>query len=127
MNREWLDIIVKKRSAGPTVGAPSERSMQLFSMSYDMDAFRLFTQSDGFIKMFDIDADTRQKVDADDEYLVLFCMRFLKQVLFGEVSIPLREGAAKERYEQRKDVIQQKHEENIKKYHVRDPSEGAEK
>jgi Fe-S-cluster containining protein len=127
MNREWLDIIVKKRSAGPTVGAPSERSMQLFSMSYDMDAFRLFAQSDGFTKMFDIDDELRKGIDEDDEVLVAFCMRFLKQVLFGEFSISLREGAAKERYEQRKDVIQKKHAENIKKYHVRDPQEGAEK
>ncbi|MDH3638561.1 MAG: YkgJ family cysteine cluster protein, partial [Gammaproteobacteria bacterium] len=31
-NREWRDIILKKRSSGPTVGAPSERSLQLFDM-----------------------------------------------------------------------------------------------
>jgi len=127
MNREWLDIIVKKRSAGPTVGAPSERSMQLFSMSYDMDAFRLFTQSDGFTNMFEIDSELRKGIDEDDQVLVEFCMRFLKQVLFGEHTIKLKEGAAKQRYEERKDVIKQKHEENVKKYHVRDPQEGAEK
>ncbi|HEC29692.1 MAG TPA: YkgJ family cysteine cluster protein [Gammaproteobacteria bacterium] len=125
MNREWLDIIVKKRSAGPTVGAPSERSMQLFSMSYDLDAFRMFTQSDGFIKMFDLDSELRKGIDEDDTTLTRFCMRFLKQVLFGEHTIKLKEGAAKLRYEERKDVIKSKHEENVKKYSLRDPTEGT--
>ena len=37
MNREWRDIILKKRSSGPTIGKPCERSLQLFDMcSYDM-------------------------------------------------------------------------------------------
>ena len=126
LNREWLDIIVKKRSAGPTVGAPSGRSMQLFSMSYDMDAFRMFTQSDSFVNMFDLDADTRKALDEDDEALLKFCMRFLKQVLFGEMSIPLKQGAAKRRYEERKDIIKKKHEENIEKHKLRDPRDEAE-
>lgn len=31
-NREWRDVILKQRSSGPTVGAPSARSLQLFDM-----------------------------------------------------------------------------------------------
>ncbi len=126
MNRDWLDIIIKKRSSGPTVGAPSQRSMQLFSQSYDLDGFRLFTQSDGFVKMFDLDDEQRKAIDENDEELVRFCMRFLKQVLFGEQTIPMKDGAVKARYEQRKDVIQKKHQENVEKYSLRDPAAGGE-
>ncbi|NOY67136.1 MAG: YkgJ family cysteine cluster protein [Gammaproteobacteria bacterium] len=125
MNREWLDIIIKKRSAGPTVGAPSERSMQLFSMSYDLDGFRLFTQGDGFVKMFEIDNDLRKGIDENDEELTRFCLRFLKQVLFGEHTIKVKEGAAKERYEERKDIIKGKHDANVEKYSLRDPTKGV--
>ena len=77
--------------------------------------------------MFNIDDELRKGMDEDDETLVRFCMRFLKQVLFGEHTISLNEGVAKQNYEERKDVIQKKHEEHIKKYHVLDPQVGAEK
>lgn len=126
MNRDWLDIIVKKRSAGPTVGKPSERSFQLFYLaSYDLDGFRAFTQSDSFSAMFDLTADERRALDEDDEALLAFAMRFLKQVLFGEMSIALKEGAARRRYEERKDVIARKHEEEVERYRLRDPTEGG--
>jgi hypothetical protein len=126
-NREWLDVIVKKRSAGPTVGAPSERSFQLFYLvSYDLDGFRKFTQSEGFNNLFDLDEETRKGLDENDKALLEFAMRYLQQVLFGELTIPLKEGAAKQRYEQRKDVIQKRYEDTVEKYRLRDPREGAE-
>ena len=63
MNREWRDIILKKRSSGPTVGKPSQRSMQLFDMcSYDMDSFREFIQTQGFQTMFDLDGAALSKI-----------------------------------------------------------------
>jgi hypothetical protein len=96
-------------------------------MAYDQDAFRMFTQSKGFVELFAIDAETRRQLDEDDEVLLLFCMRFLKQVFFGEKTIKIKEGAAEKRYEARKDAIMNKHQENIQKYHARDPSEGTEK
>ena len=124
MNREWLDIIVKKRSAGPTVGAPSERSFQLFYLaSYDLDGFRAFTQTAGFNAMFDLDADARKALDEDDEALLNFAMRFLKQVLFGEFTIPVKQGAAKQRYDQRKPIIEKKWQEAVEKYRLRDPGD----
>lgn len=37
---------------------------------------------------------------------MLFGFRFLRQVLFGEETISLNEGAAEERLEQRKEILQ---------------------
>jgi Fe-S-cluster containining protein len=107
MNREWRDIVLKKRSSGPTVGKPSSRSMQLFDMcSYDMDSFREFIQSEGFQAVFDLDADQQARLKSDEDALLSFAFRFLKQVLFGEKSIPIKEGAREKRISERGEVWQ---------------------
>ena len=98
MNSEWRDIILKKRSSGPTVGRPSDRSMQLFDMcSYDIDSFREFIKTPGFEEIFDVDAATKQQLQADENELFLFAMRFLKQVLFGVMTIPVKADAREKR------------------------------
>ncbi len=123
-NREWMDIIVKKRSSGPTVGAPSQRSFELFALaSYDLDAFREFVSSDSFRAMFELDEAQERELQEDDEALLRFAMRFLKQVLFGERTIALREGAARQRYEQRKEIIERRYQENVERYRLRDPGQ----
>ena len=39
--RGWRQLILKKKSSGPTIGKPSKRSLQLFFMAcYDLDRFR---------------------------------------------------------------------------------------
>ncbi len=97
-NRAWRDIILKKRSSGPTVGAPSERSLQLFDMcSYDMDSFREFIQTEGFEKVFELSEKEKKVLVDDEDELFQFACRFLKQVLYGEQSIPTRENAKQSR------------------------------
>ena len=94
INRQWRDIVLKKRSSGPTVGRPTDRSLQLFDMcSYDIDNFRLFLQTDGFNDVFELSATEQAELLADEDRLFLFACRFLKQVLFGEQSIKRKPGA----------------------------------
>jgi Fe-S-cluster containining protein len=106
VNREWRQIVLKKRSSGPTVGKPSERSLELFFLaSYDIDGFRAFAASPGFDEVFDLERAFKQELLRDEVKLLRFGFRLLKQVLFGEMTIPLKPGAhAKriERYRQRK-------------------------
>jgi len=114
MNREWRDIILKKRSSGPAVGAPSARSLQLFDMcSYDMDSFRAFMQTDGFKEIFDIDEATMSTLIEDEDALLAFAMRFLKQALFGEHTIPLKDGARDKRVIKRREHIEARKAEKI--------------
>ncbi len=102
MNREWRDIIIKKRSAGPAIGRPSSRSLQLFDMcSYDIDSFREFIDTPGFTELFDIGEDERQRLIADEDELLVFAMRFLKQVLFGVMTIALHPCAQQRRRERK--------------------------
>ena len=122
MNRDWRDLIIKKRSSGPTIGKPSERSMQLFDMcSYDMDSFREFIQSPGFQDIFDLDGASMEGLLADEEQLLAFACRFLKQVLFGEKSIPLKAGAGERRLETRREHIEKKRQAEIEAHKTHDP------
>ena len=102
-NREWRDIVLKKRSSGPTVGAPTPRSLQLFDMcSYDIDNFRAFLQSPGFTEIFAIDGQEKQDLTEDEDKLFQFSCRFLKQVLYGEMSINVNSEASQRRVQKRK-------------------------
>ena len=105
LNREWRDVILKKRSSGPTVGQPTARSMQLFDMcSYDLDNFRAFIQTPGFRDVFDLDDEAVAALKADEDALLRFAMRFLKQALYGERTIPLKDGARDRRLERRREL-----------------------
>lgn len=96
--RGWRQLVLKKKSAGPAIGAPSLKSRQLFFMAcYDVDTFRDFVSSEAFNKLFKLDDAMRRMLMDDDVELMQFAFRFLKQVLFGEKSIDLDETAAQER------------------------------
>ena len=98
--RGWRQLILKKKSSGPTIGKPSKRSLQLFFMAcYDLDRFRAFVASDGFAALFDLPAGEMQTLLADDTALMLFGFRFLRQTLFGEATIPVHAEAAAKRTE----------------------------
>ena len=109
-NREWRRIILKKRSGGPAIGRPSQKSLDLFFLaSYDVDGFRAFVASSAFQELFELDPELLRQIATDDEALLAFAMRFLKQTLFGEISIPMRTDAAAQRlarYKQRVAAIE---------------------
>ncbi|GMR07822.1 MAG: YkgJ family cysteine cluster protein [Gammaproteobacteria bacterium] len=107
LNHEWYQIILKKRSSGPTVGKPSEMSLQLFFMcSYDVDRFRRFVMSDAFKNSYDLDDSFFAEVENDDVALMQFGFKLMKQVLFGEQTVPEREGALGKRLDERKEIIE---------------------
>lgn len=98
--RGWRQLVLKKKSAGPTIGKPSKASLQLFFMAcYDIDRFRAFVTSEGFRGLYDIPPPEMAEALADDTSLMLFAFRFLRQALFGEVTIRLHPQAAHERLE----------------------------
>ena len=98
--RGWRQLVLKKKSSGPSIGAPSLKSRQLFFMAcYDIDTFRLFVESEAFGKLFTLSAEEKTRIFADDVELLQFAFRFLKQVLFGEQTIPLDEAQSSERFQ----------------------------
>lgn len=96
--RGWRQLILKKKSSGPSIGKPSKRSLELFFMvCYDIDRFSQFVASDGFSTIYDLPAEELKNILCDDVELMQFGFRFLRQVLFGEETIPLRKEAAEQR------------------------------
>ncbi|CAK0743403.1 50S rRNA methyltransferase [Gammaproteobacteria bacterium] len=98
LGRGWRQLVLKKKSSGPTVGKPTKRSLQLFFMvCYNLDRFRQFVENPGFQQIYDLSADLWQKIRASDIELMLFGFQFLRQVLFNEMSIPLKSDAMEKR------------------------------
>jgi len=112
--RGWRQLILKKKSSGPSVGKPSKSSLQLFFMvCYDLDRFRSFVVSEGFNELYDLDTEETVEILGDDTKLMLFGFRFLKQVLFGENTIPLQHDAATKRMERYKEKLQRLEQEAV--------------
>jgi len=108
INREWRQIVLKKRSSGPTIGKPSERSMELFFLaSYNLDGFRDFISTAGFAELFELDPAEKEGLLANEDALLRFAFRFLKQALFGEITIPIRADAAAKRHERYRKRVEQ--------------------
>jgi uncharacterized protein len=108
INREWREIVLKKRSSGPTIGRPSERSFELFYLaSYDVDGFREFAASPGFDEVFALDLAFKQELMEDEVKLLRFGFQLLKQVLFGETTIPLKPDARDKRLARMKERLAQ--------------------
>ena len=94
LGRGWRQLVLKKKSSGPTIGAPSRRSLQLWFMAcYDLDRFRDFVASTAFNEVYDIPWDEMQKILSTDNELMLFAFRFLRQTMFGEESIIMKTDA----------------------------------
>ena len=135
LNREWYQLVLKKKSAGPTVGMPPKASLQLFFMaSYNLDAFRRFVLSENFRGTYQLPAEFYAEVEGDDEALLLFAYRFLRQVLFGEHTVQEAANAWERRVEQRKVVwdarremeVQRKQAAEDEKYrHQPDPGDNC--
>ena len=90
----WRQLILKKKSAGPTIGKPSQRSLQLFFVAcYDLDRFREFVVAPTFNDVYILDDALKQQLATDDVALLQFAFRLLRQVLFGEVSIDSKADA----------------------------------
>ncbi len=101
--RAWRQLILKKKSAGPTVGNPSQRSLQLFFMAcYDVDQFREFATSPSFQDVYDIPAEERAKW-GDDIELMNFGFRLIRQVLFNEMTISMHPDAMERRVARKKE------------------------
>ncbi|MEW8627004.1 MAG: YkgJ family cysteine cluster protein [Candidatus Thiodiazotropha sp.] len=107
INREWLQLMLKKKSAGPTIGRPSDTSLQFFFMcSYDVDRLRRFVLADSFKASYDMEDSFYETVEKEDLALMQFGVRLLKQVLFGDVTIPVKDNAVEKRVEERKDILE---------------------
>jgi Fe-S-cluster containining protein len=96
--RAWRQLVLKRKSAGPSIGRPTPLSNQMFFMaSYDLDRFRAFVISPSFNDTYEVPVETMAEIVADDDKLLEFAMNFLRQVLFNEKFLEERPGAQEKR------------------------------
>ena len=92
--RAWRQLVLKMKSAGPSIGSLTQTSLKFFFMaSYDLDRFREFIKSEGFSATFEIDDELRQKLYDDELELMRFGDRMIRQIMFGEETITKKDDA----------------------------------
>jgi hypothetical protein len=74
--------------------------------SYDTDRLRRFVLSDSFKASYDLDDTFYETMEKEDLALMQFGVRLLKQLLFGDVTIPVKDNAVEKRIEERKEVLE---------------------
>jgi len=96
VNRGWMDILMKMaswRSVGGPGGqdaAPQVKQM-FFMVSTDVDGLREFVMSTKFLDSYDVDPDVIDVLKTDDEALLQLGFDWMKNVLFNEPTIRLKE------------------------------------
>lgn len=122
LNREYYQLILKKKSAGPAIGAPSPTSFQFFFLiCYDIDRFKEFLNSKSFRNVYAISDEEFTQINQNDIKRLKFGYRLLRQVLFGEQSIALVEGAVDKRLEERKEILAGRREAEIAAHKEKSP------
>jgi Fe-S-cluster containining protein len=96
INRGWIDIMMKMVSwrsvGGPNAKAVSPQAKKMFFMvSTDVDAFRRFVFETRFLDTYVIDPDVVEILKTDDIALLQLGFDWLKNVLFNEQTINMRE------------------------------------
>jgi Fe-S-cluster containining protein len=96
INRGWIDIMMKMTSwrsvGGPNAKQVSTQAKKMFFLvSTDVDAFRRFVFETRFLDTYAIDSDTVEMLDTDDIALLQLGFDWLKNVLFNEQTINMKE------------------------------------
>ena len=91
INDLWMEIITSRASMGP----PEQlmKKMQMFFMvSYNLDRFRDFVFKSRFLELFNLDAELVDQAREDDVTLLKLGFDWLRFSLFGEKTMPLKNG-----------------------------------
>ncbi len=116
MNREWQQLMLMKRSGGPSVGKPPEATLQMYFMcSFDMERFRRFVLSDNFKATYDLEDSLYAVLEKEDVSLMQFGTRLMKQVFFGLRTIPEKNGVWEKRVDERQEVWEARRQAEIQR------------
>ncbi|MBF0153456.1 MAG: YkgJ family cysteine cluster protein [Magnetococcales bacterium] len=89
-NRSWMELIIKRRSAGDMVQTSLPVSEMFYMASTNPEATRQFLFDSSFMKRYQVDAQTEEQIKHDDLALTEFALAWLKSVLFGDPFVPVR-------------------------------------
>ena len=97
INRGWIDILMKMASwkslGGPMGRDVSPQTKQMFFMvSTDVDGFREFVLTSKFLETYELDDENIELIKQDDEVLLQLGFDWLKNVMFNEKTLTMREN-----------------------------------
>lgn len=108
VNAGWIDILMKAASWASTGGpfgkeiSPKTQGM-FYMVSTDIDAFRRFVFETRFLEIYDIDPDVVDVLKTNDAVLLSLGFDWLKNVIFGEPTISMKESVLREAIARRRE------------------------
>lgn len=106
-NRGWMEIILRKKSYGPTAEL-GKKAIQMFFMVYsDIDRFRRFVFESSFLEKYDMSDETIAKIKRDELELMKFGFDWLKSALFGAEAVKLKDEVLQAKVEDLKEKARQ--------------------
>ena len=84
INADWTDLIVRKRSFPANIKLTEKAKQMFFMVSYDIDQYKKFVFESNFLKRFEVDSSTIEKIKQDEVELLKFGVKWLREVLFRE-------------------------------------------
>ena len=100
MNRDWLEIVMRRRSFGHQASMSEQAQKMFFLASTDTDKFRDFVFNSSFLETYDVDQQTLDKIKDDDIEMMLFSFQYLASALFGAGDLKIKEEKIQERVSQ---------------------------
>jgi Fe-S-cluster containining protein len=97
MNREWMELVMRRKSFGPQATLSEQAQKIFFMVSTDLDKFRNFVLSDSFKDTYEIEQATIDEVEKDDIALMKFSFKYLASSLFGTQDLQIKEEKVKAR------------------------------
>lgn len=97
MNREWMELVMRRKSFGPQATLSEQAQKIFFMVSTDLDKFRNFVLSDSFQDTYEIDKATIDGIAEDDIALMKFSFKYLAASLFGTQDMKIKEEKIKAR------------------------------
>lgn len=92
-NRKWLELIIKRRSAGDMTSSSLPLSEVFYMASTSAETMRHYIFDSTFLQRYAVDPAVAAQIREDDAMLIDFAMDWLKSVLFGDPFYPLLPGA----------------------------------
>lgn len=83
MNREWLRIVMRRKSHGKQANLSEQGKRMFFMASTDLQHFRRFIFESSFLDTYIVDPEIVEKIKEDDVELMNFSFRYLASSLFG--------------------------------------------
>lgn len=111
MNKEWLRLIMRRKSYGFQASLADAAKRMFFMASTDLDHFRKFVFESSFLDTYEVDQETIDKIKNDDVELMFFSFKYLANTLFGAEGLKIKEGKIMAKVQE----IQERQDDSLKK------------